>query len=60
MATLVFVLMVPVSMNVLVDVSAGLVRMFLPIVAMGTTLVAMLVLMFAFVVAAHFASLLSP
>jgi hypothetical protein len=34
--------------------------MFMPVVAVGTALVAMLVLMLILVVAAHFASLLSP
>jgi hypothetical protein len=53
MAALVLVLVVPVFMNVFMAVNPSLVLMFLPIVAVGTALVAMLVLMFVLVVAAH-------
>ena len=60
MAALVIVRMIPIFMGMLMAVNAGLVLMFLAVVAVGTTLVAMLVLMLVLVVAAHFASLLSP
>jgi hypothetical protein len=53
MATLVFVLMVPVSMKVLMDVSPGLVLVLVPVMAVGTSLVGVLVLMLVFVVATH-------
>jgi hypothetical protein len=53
MAALVFVLMVPVSMNVLVDVSPGLVLVLVPVMAVVTSLVGVLVLMLVFVVATH-------
>jgi hypothetical protein len=59
MAALVIVLMVPVFMGVLMAVDAGLVLVLVPVVAVGTALVAMLVFMLVLVVAAHFASLLS-
>jgi hypothetical protein len=53
MATLVLVLMVPVCVGMFVDVSAGLMLMLMPVMAVGTTFVAMLVLMLVFVVATH-------
>jgi hypothetical protein len=53
MAALVLVLVVPVLMNVFMAVNPSLVLMLMPIVAVGTALVAMLVLMFVLVVAAH-------
>jgi hypothetical protein len=56
MATLMFVLMVPIFVSVFVRVHPRFVTMFMPIVRVGTTLVAVLVLMFIFVVAAHAAS----
>jgi hypothetical protein len=52
-AALVLVLMMPVSMYVFVDVRAGLVLVLMPVMAVGTTFVGMLVLMLVFVVAAH-------
>ena len=53
MATLVIMLMVPVCVGVLMGVSPGLVGVLMPIMAVGTTFVAMLVLMLVFVVATH-------
>jgi hypothetical protein len=53
MAALMIVLVVPVFMNMLVAVGASLVRMFPPVMAVGTALVAMLMLMLILVVAAH-------
>jgi hypothetical protein len=53
MATLMLVLMVPVSMDVFVAVDTGLVLVLMPVMAVGTRLVAMFVLMFVLVVAAH-------
>ena len=53
MAALVLVLMVPVCVGVLVGVSPGLVGVLRPVMAVGTTFVAMLVLMLVLVVAAH-------
>ena len=47
------VLMVPVGVSMLVTMLPGLVLMLLPVMAVGTTCVAMLVLMFVFVVATH-------
>jgi hypothetical protein len=47
------VLMVPVSMDVFVGVRPGLVLVVVPVMAVGTSLVAMLVLMIVLVVAAH-------
>ena len=45
--------MVPVCVGVLVAVSPGLMGVFMSVMAVGTTFVAMLVLMFVFVVATH-------
>jgi hypothetical protein len=45
--------MMPVGVGVLVAMHPGLVLMLLPVMAVGTTLVAMLVLMLFFVGAAH-------
>ena len=53
MAALVLVLMVPVCVGVLVSVSAGRMLVLLPVMAVGTTFVAMLVLMLVFVIATH-------
>jgi len=53
MATLVLVLMVPVCMGMLMGVGVGLMSVLLPVMAVGTTFVAMLVLMFVFVLATH-------
>ena len=53
MAALVLVLMMPVYVGVLVGVSPGLMGVFMPVMAVGTTFVAMLVLMFVFVMATH-------
>jgi hypothetical protein len=53
MTTLVVVLMMPVGVGVLVGVSPGLMGVFVPLMAVGTTFVAMLVLMLVFVVATH-------
>ena len=53
MATLVVMLMVPVSVGMLMGVSPGLMRVVLPVMAMGTTFMAMLVFMLIFVVATH-------
>jgi hypothetical protein len=53
MATLVVVLMVPVCVGMLVVMGAGLMLVLVPVMAVGTTLVAMLVLMLVFVVATH-------
>jgi len=47
------VLMVPVSMDVFVGVRAGLMLVLVPVMAVGTTFVAMLVLMLVLVVATH-------
>jgi hypothetical protein len=47
------VLMVPVSMDVFVAVRPGLMLVLMPVMAVGTSLVAMLVLMLVLVVAAH-------
>jgi hypothetical protein len=52
-AALVVVLMVPVCMGVLVSVSPGLMLVLMPVMAMGTTFVVMLVFMFVFVMATH-------
>jgi hypothetical protein len=61
MAALVFVLMVPVSMDVFVTVHRGLVAVLVPVVAMGAGLMAVFVLMLVLVVATHsgFTSFLS-
>jgi hypothetical protein len=48
-----FVLMMPVSMDVFVGVRPGLVLVLMSVMAVGTSLVAMLVLMLVLVVAAH-------
>jgi hypothetical protein len=53
MATFVFVLMMPVCVGMLVGVSTGLMLVLLPVMAMGATFVAVLVLMLVFVVATH-------
>ena len=53
MAALVVVLMMPLGVGVLVGVSPGLMGVFVPVMAVGTTFMAMLVLMLVFVVAAH-------
>jgi len=45
--------MVPVCVGVLVGVSAGRMLVLLPVMAVGTTFVAMLVLMLVFVIATH-------
>ena len=47
------VLMVPVFVGMLMGVSAGLMLVLLPVMAVGTTFVAMLVLMLVFVIATH-------
>ena len=52
-ATLVVVLMVPVFVGVLVGMRPGPVGVLLPVMAVGTTFVAMLVLMLVLVVATH-------
>jgi hypothetical protein len=52
-AALVAVLMVPVSMHMLMGVSPGLVLVLMPVMAVGTSLVGVLVLMLVFVVATH-------
>jgi hypothetical protein len=52
-AALVFVLMMPVCVGVLVNVSPGLVLVLMPVMAMGSSLVGMLVLMLVLVVATH-------
>jgi len=48
-----FVLMVSVSVGMLVGVRPGLMRVLVPVMAVGTTFVAMLVLMFVLVMATH-------
>ena len=53
MAALVLVLMVPVGVGALVGVSAGLMGVLVPVMAVGTTFVAMLVVMLIFAVATH-------
>jgi hypothetical protein len=53
MATLVLMLMVPVCVGVLVVVIPGLMGVLVPVMAVGTTFVAMLVLMLVLVVATH-------
>jgi hypothetical protein len=45
--------MMPVGVGMLVTMHPGLVLMLLPLMAVGTSLVAMLVLMLVFVGAAH-------
>ena len=45
--------MVPVCMGVLVGVSASRMLVLVPVMAVGTTFVAMLVLMLVFVIATH-------
>lgn len=45
--------MMPVGVSMLVAMLSGLVLMFLPVMAMATSLVAMLMLMLVFVGAAH-------
>ena len=56
MTTLVFVVVMTFTMDVLVRMFARLMGVFLAIMGMGHGLVVMLVLMFVFVVAAHFDS----
>jgi hypothetical protein len=58
-ATLVLVLMVPVYMGVFVTVHHRLVAVLMPVVGVGTRLMAVLVLMLVLAVAAHLSSLLS-
>ena len=53
MAALVFVLMVPVSMGVLVAMRPRLVLVLMPVMAVGTALMGVLMLMFVLVVATH-------
>ena len=53
MAALVIVLMVPVSVGVFVAVGPGLMGVFMPVMAVGTAFVGVLVIMLIFVVAAH-------
>ena len=53
MAALVFVLMMSVCVGMLVGVSASLMLVLLPVMAVDTTFVAMLVLMLVLVVATH-------
>jgi hypothetical protein len=53
MTALMIVLMVPVGVGMLVNVSAVFVLMLMPIMAVGTTFVAMLVFMLVLVVATH-------
>lgn len=53
MAALVSVLMVPVSVGVLVAMRPRLVGVLMPVMAVGTALMAVLVLMLVLVVAAH-------
>jgi hypothetical protein len=55
-AALVFVLMVPFSVNVLVAVHHPLVAMLVAVMAVAASLVAMLVLMLVLIVATHPAS----
>jgi hypothetical protein len=55
-AALVLVLVMPVSMNVFVGVHHRLVAVFVPVVGVGTRLVAVLVLMLVLAVTAHPAS----
>jgi hypothetical protein len=47
------VLMMPVFVGMLVSVSAGLMLVLLPVMAVGATCVVMLVLIFVLVVATH-------
>ena len=47
------VLMVSVFVGMLVGMNPGLMGVLVPVMAMGTTFVAMLVLMFVFVIATH-------
>jgi hypothetical protein len=53
MAALVPVLMVPVFVGVFVDVRFGLMLVVMPVMAVGTCFVAMLVLMLVFGLATH-------
>jgi ABC-type anion transport system duplicated permease subunit len=53
MAALVFVLMVPVFVGVLVGMPPRLVSVLVPLMAVGASFVAMLMLMLVFAVAAH-------
>jgi hypothetical protein len=53
LAALVFVLMVPVFVSMLVDMRPGLMLVVVPVMAVGTGFVAMLVLMLVLVVATH-------
>ena len=48
-----FVLMVPFSMDMLMAMHPGLMLMLVPVMAVGATLVAMLVLMLVLVVTTH-------
>jgi hypothetical protein len=56
MAALVLVLVMPVCVSVLMGVRAGLMLVLMPVMAVGTTCVAMFVLMLVLVVATHLAS----
>jgi hypothetical protein len=58
MAAGVFVLMVPVAVGVLVRMSHGLVAMLMAVVAMSLRVVAVLVFMLVFIMAAHWSALL--
>jgi hypothetical protein len=53
MATLVLVLMMPVSMHVFMGVNPGLVLVLMPVMAVATSRVGVLVFMLVFVVATH-------
>ena len=53
LAALVFVLMVPVFVSMLVDMRPGLMLVVVPVMAVGTGFVAMLVLMLFLVIATH-------
>jgi hypothetical protein len=53
MAALVLVLMVPFGMGVFVTMPPRLVSVLVPVMAMGTAFVAMLMLMLVFVVTTH-------
>jgi hypothetical protein len=59
MAADVFVLMVPLPMDVLVGMHHGFMAVLMAVVAVGNGLVAVLVLMLVLGVAAHLSSLLS-
>jgi hypothetical protein len=59
MAAGVPVVMVPVVMGMLVAMSRSLVAVLMPVMAMRLGLMGVLMLMFVFIVTAHFTSLLS-